>query len=609
MFRGAGCVDVTPRGDAPDGERKGAQLVEVVLPFTTQDDKSSRSRFSAPPPSVGISTSCFLKAVGTPLVVIAELRDKYVREDVAGWPRHFGDSLRCRFDNRTTTLIPGPTHRTSMHWGMRASTRASALALAIVALAVLGGSGTAAGFQFYDGVSDPPPNYPLGGAGIDIFDNQWGAQSFAASSAYVLAEVDVWALTHGSTTNASTVEIRLDSGGNPDMTTPALATGSALAASSFGWVAFALTPQLQLSRGAIYWVVLENSAPSGGTGWSWWNTRNDTYIVPGVGEQSNDFGGKWSFSKGDFELRTFGYAEVGVVLAMTVDRPGVRTGDTLAYTLWLNNSGTGPAGEVWINDTLPAYVTYAWDNATDLGGVKVGGANWTFMSLSPGAHSFVLRVTVQSGATPGAILTNVARLNYTDSAGVSRPGSAVALTTFVFAASEAPINLWIPFSLGLLIGVAFLIALVARPKGRVEEVFLVSHAGTLISHFSRTLKPSHDRDIFAAMLTAVQSFVRDSFDRTDQGELKELVFGRRRILVRQGAHTYLAVVIAGRSSAGLARQMKATLFRVEDAYHDVLARWSGYVDELVGADRILAETLIESQGTEAGWRSRRRAGG
>ena len=74
-----------------------------------------------------------------------------------------------------------------MPWGVRASTRASALALALVAMALLGGPATAAAFQFYDGVSDPPPTYPIGGSGIDIFGNQWGAQSFAASAAYVLA--------------------------------------------------------------------------------------------------------------------------------------------------------------------------------------------------------------------------------------------------------------------------------------------------------------------------------------------------------------------------------------------------------------------------------------
>jgi len=496
-----------------------------------------------------------------------------------------------------------------MHWGMHVSTRASALALALVAVAVLGGPASATAYQFYDGVSDPPPNYPTGGTGIDVFNNQWGAQSFAASAAYVLAEVDLWAFTHGSTTNTSTVEIRLDSGGSPDMTTPALANGSARAASSYAWVAFSVTPQVQLSPGAVYWVVLENSAASGGTGWSWWNTRNDTYIAPGVGEQSNSMGAKWGLAKGDFELRTFGYAEVGVVLAMTADRLGVRAGDTLTYTLWLNNSGTAPAGVVWINDTLPASVAYAWDNATDLGGVKVGDANWTFPGLLPGPHAFVLRVSVQRAAAPGAILTNVARLNYTDAAGASRPGSAVAITSIVIAVGDAPFNLWIPFALGLLFGIPVLVALVARPKGRVEEVFLVSQGGTLISHFSRTLKPHGDRDILAAMLTAVQSFIRDSFDPKENGGLKELAFGRRKILIRQGAHTFLAVVIAGRASAGLVRQMKTTLFRVEDAYHDVLARWSGYVDELVGADRILAEALVESRGPGALWRSRRRSGG
>src|SRR5207247_1172733 len=126
------------------------------------------------------------------------------------------------------------------------------------------------------GVSDPPPNYPTGGTGIDVFNNQWGAQSFAASAAYVLAEVDLWAFTHGSTTNTSTVEIRLDSGGSPDVTTPALANGSARAASSYAWVAFSVTPQVQLSPGAGYWAVVEHPAASRRKGRGRWAAAHET---------------------------------------------------------------------------------------------------------------------------------------------------------------------------------------------------------------------------------------------------------------------------------------------------------------------------------------------
>lgn len=491
--------------------------------------------------------------------------------------------------------MPASAHAAAMDRGVRPSTRAFALTLALASLALFAGTGAAAALTFYDGVGDPPPAYPSGGSGIDIFQNQWGAQSLAASSTYVLAEVHLWAIAHGSTADTSTVEIRLDSGGSPDMTTPALASTSARANASYGWVVFSLSPQVQLTRGAIYWVVLENNAPSGGTGWGWWNTRNDTYIASGQGQQSNNLGAKWGVAKGDFELRTFGYAQAGVVLAMTADRLGVRTGDTLTYTLWLNNSGAAPSGRVWINDTLPASMTYAWDNASTLGGIKFGPANWTFTSVSPGAHSFVLQVSVQDGAASGAILTNVARLNYTNSAGASQPGSAAAVTSILIASAGggAPINLWTPFTLALLVGIPAIVAiLVLRPKGRLEEVFLVSRAGTLISHFSRTLKPQHDRDILAGMLTAVQSFIKDSFDPRVAGELKELDLGRRTILIQRGADTYLAVVVAGRPPAGLPRRMKATLVRVEDAYHDVLVDWAGDADEVSGADRLLSQGLL-----------------
>jgi uncharacterized repeat protein (TIGR01451 family) len=274
---------------------------------------------------------------------------------------------------------------------------------------------------------------------------------------------------------------------------------------------------------------------------------------------------------------------------MAADKPTARGGDLLTYTLWFNNTGSGPAREAWINDSLPAGMSYLSDNASGIGGVRTGNYNWSFTNLLPGAHYFLLRASLDGGLAPGSVLTDRASLNYTDFTAEHRPGSKVAVG-IVVGPAEAGIP-WLPWVLALFLGPPILLLLL-RPRGRIEEIFLVNYDGTLMAHLSRTITPDKDRDVLTGMLTAIQDFIRDAFVRFPGEELQDLRFGQQRIHIQRGKHSYLAVVLRGRTPWGLPGRMKETLTIIEGKFGDVLAHWTGNPGDLAAASEILSEGLL-----------------
>ncbi len=320
------------------------------------------------------------------------------------------------------------------------------VALAILSpLAVLAVPNASASlYHFYDGVGDPPPNYPTGGSAVAIFNGLWGAQNFQASASYIFTRAAVWVQDTPPTGDNATLEVRPDNAGNPNMAGPPMASATTLAGASYGWVNFTFPSGVQLTAGTIYWVVLKSSVPTNGQGWNWWNTRNNNLIPPpGVpGKQSNNQGASWGNAPGDFELRTFGYQETNIALGVAVDRVRSLSGDVLTYTLWFNNTGTEVANKVWINDTIPGGLTYLSDNASTIGGVKTGNYNWTFANVAQGSHYFILRARVNDYLAPGLSLSNRARLNYTDFTGAARPGSTASATTVVNLGTKTLNMVW-----------------------------------------------------------------------------------------------------------------------------------------------------------------------
>ncbi len=120
-----------------------------------------------------------------------------------------------------------------------------------------------------------------------------------------------------------------------------------------------------------------------------------------------------------------GFADVAIpsiAIRNVANESRARVGTTFAYFLYYNNTGTGPAGNVWINDTLPSEVTYT---TSSLAYTAVSGSTytWALTGVAVGSHSLEVDVTVPGASTAEAIIVNRANLNYTDASGHPLPTS------------------------------------------------------------------------------------------------------------------------------------------------------------------------------------------
>ncbi len=94
-------------------------------------------------------------------------------------------------------------------------------------------------------------------------------------------------------------------------------------------------------------------------------------------------------------------------------------GMSFAYYLYYNNSGTGSAGTVWINESLPSEVTYI---ASSVAYTSSSGNqyNWTLTDISVGNHVLEIDVNVPGSSTTPAWIQDTATLTFTDESGHSR---------------------------------------------------------------------------------------------------------------------------------------------------------------------------------------------
>jgi len=96
----------------------------------------------------------------------------------------------------------------------------------------------------------------------------------------------------------------------------------------------------------------------------------------------------------------------------------VQSGDQFTFDVWFNNTGSGPAGRVWINDSLPTELTFQGSSDP---GAMTGNYNWTWTSLGFGNYRLSIDVVVKPTLPPISYFRNYAFLNYTDEKGFSWP--------------------------------------------------------------------------------------------------------------------------------------------------------------------------------------------
>ncbi|MGE5602669.1 MAG: SH3 domain-containing protein, partial [Nitrososphaerales archaeon] len=138
---------------------------------------------------------------------------------------------------------------------------------------------------------------------------------------------------------------------------------------------------------------------------------------------------------------------------------------------------------------------------------------------------------------------------------------------------------------------------------QVAELFLVHReSGLLLLHLAREAPegspPDDDSDLVSSMLTAIRDFAQDAFGRGQEGQLDEIQYGNRRILVEACQHVYLAVVVDGIEPAGFRAGLRERAVEVENSYNEVLKRYDGDASHFFPVRPAMNELLADGKTAE-----------
>ena len=114
---------------------------------------------------------------------------------------------------------------------------------------------------------------------------------------------------------------------------------------------------------------------------------------------------------------------------------------------------------------------------------------------------------------------------------------------------------------------------------RVEHVFLIhSKTGLLIEHVAAPEVTAQDPQLVSGMLTAIQDFVRDSFEGTNTkggSGIDALKLGDLLLWCEEGPFAFLAAVIRGNPPESLHAALRETLTNIHDQYRSQLEEFQG----------------------------------
>ncbi|HYY47600.1 MAG TPA: hypothetical protein VFA17_02845, partial [Thermoplasmata archaeon] len=280
-----------------------------------------------------------------------------------------------------------------------------------------------------------------------------------------------------------------------------------------------------------------------------------------------------------------------VRLTLETSTETVATQTSFEYKLHLQNVGATIARTVWLADAVDdglQVVSYT-SSVPAHGGPDL---NWTYRDLQPNEEQvIILRVQVRAGVAVGTRIPHFVTAVFTNSQGqmLGAAQSNPVVVTVIEANSPLPYIGATIAAAGAILGGALVYR---RRNTRIEEVFLTTKDGILIDHLSRNLVQDKDPDIVSGMLMGIQRFVRDAFKFPDDRELHQMDFGGHHIVIERGKDIVLAAVTSGGGPNAIGAKLKKALDQIESEYGQVLAKFDGSMDSILGVRERLRDRLL-----------------
>ncbi|MGB7378920.1 MAG: OmpA family protein [Rivularia sp. (in: cyanobacteria)] len=127
---------------------------------------------------------------------------------------------------------------------------------------------------------------------------------------------------------------------------------------------------------------------------------------------------------------------------------------------------------------------------------------------------------------------------------------------------------------------------------RVEQVFLIDkHSGLMLEHVVAPKIQAQDPSLVSAMLTAIQDFVKDSFDVNKHEGLHTLEFGELTIWIEQGPVGVLAGIIRGNAPEELRSVFQNTIEKIHLKLSREIKNFSGDTEPFAASKPYLSACL------------------
>ena len=138
---------------------------------------------------------------------------------------------------------------------------------------------------------------------------------------------------------------------------------------------------------------------------------------------------------------------------------------------------------------------------------------------------------------------------------------------------------------------------------RVEQIFLIhKKTGLPLAHAVAPAAAMQDPSMVSGMLTAIQDFVRDSFNSAPGEGVEKLNVGELEVWVESGPYASIAAVIRGMAAPELRMQLAETLEEIHAKFGAQLERFAGDTAPFAHATEMLARHLDARYKEKAGVR-------
>ncbi len=136
---------------------------------------------------------------------------------------------------------------------------------------------------------------------------------------------------------------------------------------------------------------------------------------------------------------------------------------------------------------------------------------------------------------------------------------------------------------------------------RVEQIFLIhKETGLLLLHASAIPETARDADVISGMLTAIQDFIKDSFDTVEGDALDTIQVGARKVWIEQSPFAVLAAVIRGIPPVELHTLLQETLETIHATHLLDLRNFDGDDTPFEVSRPVLENALLAQYKRKAG---------